>query len=157
MQNSTVTNRFLIEIGRSNRVWYASNPLQVTRVSRACFLKKRLPLFFHEQRHSVNHIHAPPHLSHRGTYRTEVLLRYNGALWVPIFRTRVARYRPRNTCARKPGWFLFIDPHPEARRARGLYESNDSFTASARTASHCPSYVLLFIPLARTQYWIRFR
>lgn len=69
-------------------------------------------LLFHEQRHPVNHIRADTlitreHVSHGGLTPVQ-----RCTLWVPIFCTRVVRYRPRSTCARKPreGWFLFIDP-----------------------------------------------
>lgn len=100
MQNSSVTNRFLIEIDRSNRVWYASNPLQVTRVSRACLLRKRLPLLFHEQRHSVNHIHAPPHTYHAGARIARRSYSGTTALYGFPYSARVSPAIVLVTCAR---------------------------------------------------------
>lgn len=158
MQNSTVTNRCLIEIGRSNRVWYASHPLQATRVSRACLSRKRLLLLFHEQRHSVNHICAPPHTYHAWARIARRSYSDTTALYGFPYSARVSPAIVLVTRARgNPGDF-YSSIRTQKLVARAAYtEVTTLLRRMARTASRCPSYVFFFISLAWTRHWIRFR
>lgn len=111
-------------------------------------------LLFHEQRHPVNHIRADTlitreHVSHGGL--TPVQRHF---IWgPPIFRTRVARYRSRSTCARKATREV-ISIHRSAPEtlARAAYTgSNGGFIASASITARVTPVMSpgFFILLAR--------
>lgn len=161
-RNSIVTNGCLIVTAARPTDLTAFDTLRIRskpRVSSARprpkgerrIYRPRSLLLFHEQRHPVNHTRSAvlitrEHVSHGGL----TLRQCGSALWVPIFRTRVARYRPRSTCARKPGGDFYSSIRARSFVVRAAYMEVTvvlwpSTLSSPRESSQLRRAVLFFL------------